>query len=93
MPGVLVEDERWLMDGRPAARYFGHFGFSVVSHGGRDQQEGTKADPGPRRWRSNPKWSTPRQSAGDGTDYGLNVIHGKRTIGALPVNWDNFLLY
>ena len=39
------------------------------------------------------KWRTPRESAGDGTDYGLNVIHGKRTIGALPVNWDNFLLY
>ena len=33
----------WLQrpDGRPAARHGGHFGFSGVSQGGRDQQERT----------------------------------------------------
>ena len=42
MPGVLVEDERRLTDRRPAARYSVYLGFSGVSYGGRDQQEGTE---------------------------------------------------
>ena len=38
--GYLVEYEWLHMDGRPAARQFGHFDFQGVSHGGRDQQTG-----------------------------------------------------
>ncbi len=31
-------------------------------------------------------WSIPRESAGDGTVYGLHVIHRKPPSGTLPVN-------
>ena len=33
-----------------------------------------------------PCWSAPRESAGDRTVYGPNVIHPKPPIGTLPVN-------
>ena len=41
-----------------------------------------------RKWFRATWWITPRESASDGTVYGLNVIHRTPPIGTLPANWE-----